>query len=68
MSGTSPFCSTSLGKMSSATLLPRSFWSRFTARSRKSGSAMPEISSSAPRERYQSSSVRNSLNSAIDSR
>ena len=68
MTGISPLCSASFGKISSATLFARSFCMRFMARLRKSGSLMPATSSSAPSDRYQSSSVFIWLNSAMDSR
>jgi hypothetical protein len=68
MTGISPRCSASFGKISSPALLARSFSTRPVARLRTSGSLMPEISCSAVTARYQSSSVFSSLNSAIDSR
>ena len=68
MIGLSPLCSTSLGKMSSATLLLRSFSNRFVTRSRIAGSLIEATRSSIWIEWYQSSSVCIWLNSAIDSR
>ena len=68
MTGNSPLCSTSFGKMSSAMLLARSFCMRFSARSRRAGSLMLATSSSPHMPWYHSSSVFSWLNSAIDSR
>ncbi len=68
MTGASPLCSTSFGKMSSATLFSLSFCTRFMALARKTGSSMLASSSSEPSARYHSSSVFSSLNSAMDSR
>ena len=68
MTGISPLCSASFGKMSSATLFARSFCRRLTARSRNSGLLMPATSSSAPSAWYHSSSVFIWLSSVMDSR
>ena len=68
MTGISPLCSTSFGKISSATLFARSFCRRLMARLRSSGSLMLATSSSAPIDWYHSSSVFIWLNSAMDSR
>ena len=68
MTGISPLCSTSFGKMSSAMLFARSFCRRLMARLRRAGSLMPATSSSAPSAWYHSSSVFIWLNSAMDSR
>ena len=68
MTGISPLCSTSFGKMSSATLFARSFCRRLRPRSRSAGSLMPATRSSAHSAWYHSSSVFIWLNSAMDSR
>ena len=68
MTGISPLCSASFGKMSSAMLFARSFWRRARARLRSSGSWMLATTSSIAIAWYHSSSVFIRLNSAIDSR
>ena len=69
MTGISPLCSTSFGKMSSAMLFARSFWRRFRTRLRKLGVLDARHQLVRPQIAwYHSSSVFIWLNSAIDSR
>ena len=67
MTGTPPRCSASFGKSSSPRLFACSFCDPLDDRLRKAG-GRSAISSAAVIDRYQSSSVFISLNSAIDSR